>query len=144
MAEKEPRTGGTVSESGDVATLSRVIASRNLTYWKKAEHHRVEREIHGEEMVKLIAHWLLTPGQASETCYLPAVAMTTPSFAAFDPTFELWNYYWSRFQICTEANSISIVRQPKVFQTNENKVTSKLISTLAAQMVTLKGQRTWR
>ena len=80
----------------------------------------------------------LAPGQASAPVTSPPVAMTTPSFAAFDPTSELWKDYWARFQICMEANSIPTERQPKVFLTNQSKATFKLISTLAAQMATPK------
>ena len=100
------------------------------------EQHREEKEQHREEMAWLIVQ--LAPGQASLPVTSHPVAMTTPNFAAFDPTSELWKDYWSWFQICMEANSIRTERQPKVFLTNKSKATFKLISTLAAQMATLK------
>ena len=71
------------------------MASREQSYRRQAEQHR-------EEMARLIAQ--LAPGQVSAPVTPPPVAVTTPSFAAFDPTIELWKDYWARFQICMEAN----------------------------------------
>ena len=100
------------------------------------EQHREQREQHREEMVKLIAR--LATGQASSSVAFPPVAMTTPSFAAYDSMSELWKDYWPRFQICVEANSLLTERQLKVFLQNQSKATFKLISIVAAQMATPK------
>ena len=79
-----------------------------------------------------------TDCQASTPVTSLPVAISTPSFAAFDSMSELWKDYWSRFQICMEVNSIPTERQHKVLLTNQSKATFKLISTLAAQMPTSK------
>ena len=79
-------------------------------------HTKWQVEQHREEMARLIAQ--LAPGQASALVTSPPVAMTTPSFEAFYPMSELWKDYWSRFQICMEANSIPTEREPKAFLTN--------------------------
>ena len=60
------------------------MASREQSYQRQKEQHR-------EEMAKLIAQ--LAPGEASVPVTSPPVAMTTPSFAAFDPTSELGKDY---------------------------------------------------
>ena len=78
------------------------MASREQLYQTKAEQRR-------EEMAQLLAQ--LAPGQASAPVTFPPVAMTTPSFTVFNPTSELWKDYWSRCQICMEANSIPILLQ---------------------------------
>ena len=43
----------------------------------------------------------------------------------------------ARFKIYMDVNSIPTERQPKLFLTNQNKVTFKLITTLAARLITL-------
>ena len=61
-------------------------------YQMQAEKYSVEREqhsqLHREERAKLIEQQL-TPGHASSPVTSHPVTMTTPNFAAFDPTSEL-------------------------------------------------------
>ena len=113
MAEKESHSG-TGSEHKDISTQSSIAELIKFLI----EQHRDEREQPREEIAQLIAR--LVRSQASSPVISPPVAMTTPSFPAFNPTSELWKGYWDWFQICMEANSISTERQPKVFLTIES------------------------
>ena len=59
--------------------------------------------------------------------------MSTPSFAPFDSTTELWQDYWSRFCTFVAANSIPDERQAQVFLTSQSPALYKQLSNLAAQ-----------
>ena len=59
--------------------------------------------------------------------------MSTPSFAPFDSTTELWQDYWSRFCTFVAANSIPDERKAQVFLTSQSPALYKQLSNLAAQ-----------
>ena len=62
-----------------------------------------------------------------------APLVVIPSFVPFDPTAELWDDYWARFQTFVGANSIPTDKQAQVFLTNQSRVNYKLLSNLASQ-----------
>jgi len=96
------------------------------------EQHQQQINMQRQQMKDLLAR--LAPGQTST----PPVATPTPSYAAFDPSSELWEDYWACFQTFCKANSVPQERQPQVFLVNQTKATYKLISTLEKQMATPK------
>ena len=59
--------------------------------------------------------------------------MSTPSFAPFDSTTELWQDYWSRFCTFVAANSIPDERKAQEFLTSQSPALCKQLSNLAAQ-----------
>ena len=63
----------------------------------------------------------------------PTTAVATPNFPVFDSTLELWSDYWSRFCTFPNAHSVPNEKAAKVFLTNQNSTTYKMLSNLAAQ-----------
>ena len=59
--------------------------------------------------------------------------MSTPSFAPFDSTTELFQDYWSRFCTFVAANSIPDERKAQLFLTSQSPALYKQLSNLAAQ-----------
>ena len=59
--------------------------------------------------------------------------MSTPSFAPFDSTTELWQDYWSGFCTFVAANSTPDERKAQVFLTSQSPALDKQHSNLAAQ-----------
>ena len=89
------------------------MASPDLTYQKLTEQHRDE--------IELVMTWL-SPAWMSLSVTFPPVAMTALSFATLDPTSELWQDYWTDFQICMEPNSVPKEHQPRVLVTKQTRL----------------------
>ena len=75
-------------------------------------------------------------GEGDSVPHIPVISTPSgaiPSFAAFDPTTELWPDYLSRFRTFLAANAVPQPRQAQVFLTNQTATVYKQLSNLAAQ-----------
>ena len=73
-------------------------------------------------------------GNSSNLLQTPkAPLVVISSFDPFDPTTELWDDYWARFQTFVGANSVPVEKRALVFLTNQSRVNYKLLSKLASQ-----------
>ena len=82
----------------------------------------------------LIAAFIGQTGQRElEQPSSKAPLVVIPSFDPFDPTPELWDDYWARFQTFVGANSVPVDKRALVFLTNQSRVNYKLLSNLASQ-----------
>eukprot|EP00914_Ancora_sagittata_P022662 GHVO01044975.1.p1 GENE.GHVO01044975.1~~GHVO01044975.1.p1 ORF type:complete len:278 (+),score=45.87 GHVO01044975.1:510-1343(+) len=57
-----------------------------------------------------------------------STSSSTPTFAPFDATAELWTDYWARFCTFTGANSVPDDRKAQVFLTNQTSTVYKLLA----------------
>ena len=119
----------------------------------RQEEKEKERILRREEMVKqseqhkadMDALVQLFKGAQPQAEVLDAVrhsvtasTSSTPPFAAFDASSELWTDYWSRFCTFLAANGIPDERHAQVFLTNQNVGLYRQLSTLAKQLPTPK------
>jgi len=58
---------------------------------------------------------------------------SVPTFAAFDPSTELWSDYHLRFQTFVKAHSVPENKVAQIFLTNQSVATYKLLQNLSSQ-----------
>ena len=105
--------------------------------WKKNrkdEQQRMEQQRKDDQ-----DHFLQLLKSTSSVGFPPAdVTATTPKFAPFDSTTELWTDYYDRFCTFVGAHYVPEDSKPQVFLTNQTATTYKLLANLASQLTPAK------
>ena len=108
---------------------------------KQMEEQRKQMEEGRKQTEALIAAFMGQNGQQElEQPSQKAPLVVIPSLDPFDPTTELWDDYWARFQTFVGANSVPMDKQALVFLTNQSRGKYKLLSNLATP---LRWTRLW-
>ena len=118
---------GVVGRMAETAKLIELLQKQMEEQRKQIEEGRNQTE-------SLIAAFMGQTGQWElERPSQKAPLVVIHSFDPFDPTTELWDKYWARFQTFVGANSVAMDKQALVFLTNQSRMNYKLLSNLAMQ-----------
>ena len=127
MLRNTTGSSGVVGRMAETAQLIQLLQ-------KQMEEQRKQMEEGRKQTEALIAAFIGQTGQRELEQPSPkALLMVIPSFDPFDPTTELWDDYWARFQTFVGANSVPVEKRALVFLTNQSHVNYKLLSNLASQ-----------
>ncbi|XP_014675860.1 PREDICTED: uncharacterized protein LOC106815848 [Priapulus caudatus] len=112
----------------ETAELIKLLRDQMAELRERSEREQKDiRRQHQEQMDAIKALYSNVPNVTS------LVGSSTPAFAPFDSTSELWTDYWARFCTFVGANSVPDERKGQVFLTNQSPTVYKLLANLAAQ-----------